>query len=59
MHHPTVLILGARGRFGRAATQAFASAGWTVLAQRRSPGPAGVGAVNPSVRWLDVDVQDT
>ncbi len=34
----TVLILGANGRFGQAATQAFAAAGWHVLAQvRRAP----------------------
>jgi nucleoside-diphosphate-sugar epimerase len=34
----TVLILGANGRFGQAATQAFAAAGWQVLAQvRRAP----------------------
>jgi len=33
-----VLILGAQGRFGRAATQAFVDAGWQVLAQvRRAP----------------------
>jgi len=37
----TVLVLGANGRFGLAATQAFAGAGWRVLAQvRRDPGPA-------------------
>jgi nucleoside-diphosphate-sugar epimerase len=34
----TVLILGANGRFGAAAVQAFAAAGWRVLAQvRRAP----------------------
>jgi nucleoside-diphosphate-sugar epimerase len=34
----TVLILGANGRFGQAAVQAFAAAGWQVLAQvRRAP----------------------
>ena len=34
----TVLVLGANGRFGRAAVDAFAAAGWTVLAQmRRAP----------------------
>ncbi len=55
---PSVLILGARGRFGRAATRAFASAGWTVLAQRRSPS-AAPGAGNPAVQWLDLDVRDT
>ncbi|MDB6002457.1 MAG: hypothetical protein JWP52_4156 [Rhizobacter sp.] len=32
---PTVLILGANGRFGTAAAQAFGSAGWRVLAQVR------------------------
>lgn len=35
----TVLVLGARGRFGRAAVAAFAQAGWRVLAQAR-PGAA-------------------
>ena len=40
-HTRTVLVLGANGRFGLAATQAFAGAGWRVLAQvRRDPGPA-------------------
>ena len=35
---PTVLILGANGRFGAAAALAFAAAGWRVLAQvRRAP----------------------
>ncbi|MDE2342191.1 MAG: epimerase [Betaproteobacteria bacterium] len=34
----TALILGANGRFGRAAVSAFAAAGWKVLAQaRRQP----------------------
>jgi nucleoside-diphosphate-sugar epimerase len=32
-----VLVLGAAGRFGDAAAQAFAAAGWQVLAQRRRP----------------------
>jgi nucleoside-diphosphate-sugar epimerase len=37
----TVLVLGANGRFGLAAAQAFAAAGWHVLAQvRRDPAPA-------------------
>jgi nucleoside-diphosphate-sugar epimerase len=35
---PTVLILGANGRFGAAAALAFAAVGWRVLAQvRRAP----------------------
>ena len=29
----TVLVLGANGRFGAAATQAFAEAGWRVIAK--------------------------
>jgi nucleoside-diphosphate-sugar epimerase len=49
MSPPTVLVLGANGRFGAAAVQAFAAAGWHVLAQvRREPSvplPAGVEAV--------------
>lgn len=35
MSTPSVLILGAHGRFGSAATQAFAAAGWRVFAQAR------------------------
>ncbi|HPU50906.1 MAG TPA: epimerase [Burkholderiaceae bacterium] len=34
---PAVLVLGASGRFGRSAVQAFAQAGYPVLAQSRSP----------------------
>lgn len=37
MSRPTVLVLGARGRLGAIATQAFAAAGWRVLAQVRQP----------------------
>ena len=33
----TVLVLGAGGRLGQAATKAFAQAGWQVLAQARKP----------------------
>jgi nucleoside-diphosphate-sugar epimerase len=40
---PTVLILGAAGRFGQAAAQAFCRAGWRVLAQVRAPGRAPAG----------------
>jgi nucleoside-diphosphate-sugar epimerase len=37
----TVLVLGANGRFGLAAAQAFAAAGWRVLAHvRRDPVPS-------------------
>jgi nucleoside-diphosphate-sugar epimerase len=49
MNAPTVLILGANGRFGAAAVQAFAAAGWRVLAQVRrasaSPLPARAEAI--------------
>lgn len=51
----TVLILGANGRFGQAATHAFAQAGWRVLAQvRRAPGsPLPAGATALSVALSD------
>lgn len=43
---PAVLVLGANGRLGLAATRAFAAAGWAVTAQTRraprTPLPAGV-----------------
>ena len=39
-----VLILGANGRFGLAAAQAFAAAGWDVLAQVRRGAAAGMPA---------------
>lgn len=52
----TVLVLGAKGRFGQAAVAAFAAAGWQVIAQARSaftqPLPAGVES-------LIVDALDT
>ncbi|MCE9659711.1 MAG: NAD-dependent epimerase/dehydratase family protein [Burkholderiales bacterium] len=38
----TVLVLGANGRFGLAAEQAFAAAGWTVLAQVRREAAPGM-----------------
>jgi nucleoside-diphosphate-sugar epimerase len=53
---PTVLILGANGRFGLAAAQAFAAAGWQVLAQARRPLDAGVPA---GARRIDLPLEDT
>jgi nucleoside-diphosphate-sugar epimerase len=45
MARRTVLILGANGRFGAAAVEAFAAAGWRVLAQaRRAPAQLPEGA---------------
>ncbi len=41
---PTVLVLGANGRFGLAAAKAFDAAGWTVLAHVRRDAAAGMPA---------------
>ena len=55
MPNQTVLIVGARGRFGLCVARAFAQAGWQVLAQARgTAGPAIDG-----VRWLHTDIGDT
>lgn len=56
----TVLILGARGRFGDAAAEAFLHAGWQVLAQQR-PRPAGTGAsaARPGLQALNLPLHDT
>ena len=44
---PIALVLGANGRLGGAAVQAFAAAGWTVLAQaRRKPAALPRGATH-------------
>ncbi|MBB3993440.1 nucleoside-diphosphate-sugar epimerase [Sulfitobacter undariae] len=48
----TVLILGANGRFGRAATQAFSDAGWNVRAATRT----AQGAAMPRVSRVACDV---
>lgn len=55
MARPTVLVLGANGRFGAAAVQAFANAGWFVLAQmRRAPiSPLPTDAVALDLRLQD------
>jgi len=59
MNNPTVLVLGANGRFGAAAVQAFAAAGWTVLAQaRKAPAALPAGARHLVVD-LAVDLADT
>jgi nucleoside-diphosphate-sugar epimerase len=52
----TVLILGARGRFGLAAARAFAQAGWQVIAQLR---PGATGPAIPGVLWLAAEPGDT
>jgi len=55
----TVLILGARGRFGLAAARAFADAGWRVLAHMR-PGAAipEEASSDSRIRWLSSDLYD-
>jgi NAD(P)-dependent dehydrogenase (short-subunit alcohol dehydrogenase family) len=52
----TVLILGARGRFGQAAAHAFADAGWQVVAQMR---PGGAALPLDGVRWIEARPEDT
>jgi len=46
----TVLILGARGRFGMAAARAFADAGWRVLGQTHPRQRARLKALS-ALRW--------
>jgi nucleoside-diphosphate-sugar epimerase len=52
----TVLVLGARGRFGQAAAHAFAAAGWRVVAQMR---PGGAALPIAGVHWIEAHPDDT
>jgi nucleoside-diphosphate-sugar epimerase len=52
----TVLILGARGRFGQAAARAFGAAGWQVVGQMR---PGGAALPIAGVRWIEAGPQET
>ena len=55
----TVLILGARGRFGLAAARAFAQAGWQVRAQVRPGRPtADQLSIIPGVTRLPIALDD-
>jgi nucleoside-diphosphate-sugar epimerase len=56
MNAPTVLVLGANGRFGAAAVQAFAAAGWRVLAQVRR---ASASPLPARAETLDIPLSDT
>ena len=57
MTQSTVLILGARGRFGLAAARAFADAGWRVVAHMR---PGAVAPISyPGIHWINADLSDT
>jgi nucleoside-diphosphate-sugar epimerase len=56
----TVLILGARGRFGWAAARAFADAGWRVLGHmRQGAQPPTSSETDRRVEWLRIDLKDT
>lgn len=57
MNPSTVLVLGARGRFGSAAVRAFSQAGWEVVGQVR-PGAGPLPSL-PGVRWLRAMPSDT
>ncbi len=55
----TVLILGARGRFGQAAALAFAQAGWKVFGQIRLHAPIPADALQEGrIRWINADLND-
>lgn len=56
MSTQTVLILGARGRFGLAAARAFTNAGWRVLGQVR---PGAEIPADASMEWLPLDLHDS
>jgi nucleoside-diphosphate-sugar epimerase len=52
----SVLVLGANGRFGAAAAQAFRDAGWRVLAQvRRAPATPAAGIESVTVPITDTE----
>jgi len=56
----TVLILGARGRFGLACALAFADAGWHVLAHTREGVQVPTQAQGDTrLRWISGDLHDT
>ena len=57
MTQSTVLVLGARGRFGLAAARAFADARWRVVAQMRLG--AAVPAGCRGIEWINADLSDT
>lgn len=54
-----VLILGGRGRLGLAVARAFARQGWQVVCQVRPEASLPtVGAVDPAIQWLALDLND-
>ena len=68
MAQSTVLILGARGRFGFATARAFANAGWRVVAQMRPGATAPLSAPadaenaagqHANIQWVQLDLSAT
>jgi nucleoside-diphosphate-sugar epimerase len=55
----TVLVMGARGRFGLATALAFRQAGWRVLGQTRPGAAIPDAATGSGIEWLGVDLTDT
>lgn len=56
----TVLILGARGRFGLTAARAFADVGWHVLGLMRPGAQIPLEVASDSrIEWVTEDLQDT
>ena len=53
---PTVVVLGANGRFGLAAAKAFDAAGWQVIASVRRAAAPGMP---PDARLVTAPVEDT
>lgn len=54
----SVLILGARGRFGLAAARAFRKAGWRVFGQTRPGAAPPSAAAHSGIEWLGIDLHD-
>ncbi len=55
----TVLVLGARGRFGLATALAFRRAGWRVLGQTRPGAAVPAAAAQAGIEWLGIDLFDS
>jgi nucleoside-diphosphate-sugar epimerase len=54
--HPRILVLGAAGQLGRAAAQAFRTAGWSVASLVRGSSGSAIAAGS---ELIDVDARDT
>jgi nucleoside-diphosphate-sugar epimerase len=56
LSHPRILVLGAAGQLGRAAAQAFRTAGWSVASLVRG---SGGSAIAPGTELIETDARDT